>query len=137
MKRYVLITAAALACILAACGERTPPQTGPGSGNSPMTAPPPVSQSPAPSPSEARSTPAASPSADRDLTIKVKQALQQPDGAPPVLSSGSVEVAASNGVVTLYGTVDAPSTKERAALVAMAVDGVRSVVNNLVVVAGS
>jgi osmotically-inducible protein OsmY len=48
-----------------------------------------------------------------------------------------VEVAAANGVVTLYGVVDGPADKERIALLALGVDGVRSVVNNLVVVRGS
>jgi osmotically-inducible protein OsmY len=44
-----------------------------------------------------------------------------------------VEVAASDGVVTLYGTVEKPADKDRIALAVMEVEGVRSVVNNLVV----
>lgn len=71
--------------------------------------------------------------ADAELSTKVKSALINAPG----VNTGALEVAASNGVVTLYGTVDAPAEKERAAMLAMGVDGVRSVVNNLVVVRGS
>ena len=45
--------------------------------------------------------------------------------------------AAAGGVVTLNGTVGFPAEKDRAALLALGVDGVRSVVNNLVVIRGS
>jgi osmotically-inducible protein OsmY len=71
-----------------------------------------------------------------ELSSKVKQALRTPEvGAAP--SSGYLEVAAADGVVTLNGTVEVPAEKERAALTALQVEGVRSVVNNLVVVRGS
>jgi osmotically-inducible protein OsmY len=42
-------------------------------------------------------------------------------------------VRAHNGVVTLIGKVEEKSDQERMMLVAMSVDGVRSVVSNLVV----
>lgn len=70
---------------------------------------------------------------DAELSSKVKNAL---DHATDINMAG-LEVASSNGVVTLYGTVDASVEKDRAAMLAMEVDGVRSVVNNLVVVKGS
>ena len=47
------------------------------------------------------------------------------------------DAAANDGVVTIYGTVEGPSDKQRIALAAMGVEGVRSVVNNLVVLSGS
>ena len=47
------------------------------------------------------------------------------------------DVATAGGVVTLNGTVEFPAEKDRAALLALGVDGVRSVVNNLVVIRGS
>jgi osmotically-inducible protein OsmY len=73
--------------------------------------------------------------ADMELSSKVKQALRAPEvGAAP---AGYVEVAATDGVVTLNGTVEVPAEKERAALAALSVEGVRSVINNLVVVRGS
>jgi len=85
-------------------------------------------------PPSAAVTPKSSPqqqlNADIELSSKVKEALKEP-------ARGHVEVAAADGVVTLYGTVDGPADKERIALMAMNVDGVRSVVNNLVVVRGS
>ena len=71
--------------------------------------------------------------ANEALSRKVRSAL---DSAPDISMAG-LEVASSDGVVTLYGTVDAPVEKDRAAMHSMEVDGVRSVVNNLVVVKGS
>lgn len=73
------------------------------------------------------------PAADAVLSDKVKQALV----SAPGLNAQSIDVAAANGVVTLYGSVEAKSDGERIALLAMSVDGVRSVVNNLVAVRGS
>lgn len=70
---------------------------------------------------------------DAELSSKVKQALTQATD----ISTAGLEVASSNGVVTLYGTVDASIEKDRAAMLVMEVEGVRSVVNNLVVVKGS
>jgi osmotically-inducible protein OsmY len=68
--------------------------------------------------------------ADMELSGKVKDMLQEP-------ARSHVEVASADGVVTLYGTVDAPAEKDRIALLALGVEGVRSVVNNLVVVRGT
>lgn len=69
-------------------------------------------------------------SADMALSSKVKEVLQEP-------ARGHIEVAAADGIVTLYGTVDEPADKDRIALLTLGVEGVRSVVNNLVVVRGS
>ena len=71
--------------------------------------------------------------ADAELSDKVKVALTHASD----INTGGLEVASSDGVVTLYGTVEAPVEKDRAAMLAMEIDGVRSVVNNLVVVKGS
>ena len=71
--------------------------------------------------------------ADAELSNKVKTALRD----APDLRTAGLEVASADGVVTLYGTVDAPVEKDRAAMLAMEIDGVRSVVNNLVVVKGA
>ena len=68
--------------------------------------------------------------ADMELSGKVKELLQEP-------ARSHVEVAAADGVVTLYGTVDVPAEKERIALLALGVEGVRSVVNNLVAIRGT
>jgi osmotically-inducible protein OsmY len=68
--------------------------------------------------------------ADMELSGKVKNMLHEPAGS-------HVEVASDDGVVTLYGIVEGSAEKDRIALLALGVEGVRSVINNLVVVRGS
>ena len=70
---------------------------------------------------------------DAALAARVKAALS----ADPGLRSITVDVKSADGVVTLYGTADTPATSHRAALLALDVDGVRSVKNEMVVVRGS
>lgn len=70
---------------------------------------------------------------DKVLEARVKAALS----AEPALRALTVDVKSSDGVVTLYGTADSPANSHQAAIVAMAVDGVRSVRNEMVVVRGS
>jgi osmotically-inducible protein OsmY len=67
------------------------------------------------------------------LAGKVKSAL----GADPVLKLLAIDAGASDGVVTLYGTADNKRSRDRAARVAAGVPGVKSVKNELVIVAGS
>jgi BON domain-containing protein len=143
MNRNLSIAAlAALACGLAACNDPSPgaprnpgAPAGPGAPESPgkqSSNAAPASQ-PVPPPQQtakAGQSPQVQLEADMELSSKVKAALQEPQ-------KGHVEVAANDGVVTLYGTVEAPSDKQRIALAAMGVEGVRSVVNNLVVLRGS
>ncbi len=70
---------------------------------------------------------------DAALEARVKAALSADSG----LRSITVDVKSADGVVTLYGTADTPATSHRAALVALGVDGVRSVKNEMIVVRGS
>jgi hypothetical protein len=70
---------------------------------------------------------------DSVLEARVKAALAADSG----LRSVTVDVKSADGVVTLYGTADTPATSYRAAMVALNVDGVRSVKNEMVVVRGS
>ena len=70
---------------------------------------------------------------DSALAAKVKSAL----GADPVLKFLAIDAGASDGVVTLYGTADTRSHREKAAQVTSNVPGVKSVRNELVIVAGS
>ena len=72
-------------------------------------------------------------SKDNVLSEKVKTVLQ----TSTEVQTAGLDVSANDGVVTLNGTVQAPREKQRAALLAMNVEGVRSVVNNLVVMSGS
>jgi hyperosmotically inducible periplasmic protein len=70
-----------------------------------------------------------SPATDQALSEKVRQALVNEHG----LNTRDLQVSTHNGVVTLSGKVDEKSDQERMMLVAMSIDGVRSVVSNLVV----
>jgi len=70
---------------------------------------------------------------DAALAIKVKSAL----GADPTLKFLAIDAGASSGVVTLYGTANNRALREKAAQVASKVEGVKSVRNELVIVAGS
>jgi len=72
-------------------------------------------------------------SGDSALAAKVKAALSKDPG----LRSIQVDVNAANGVVTLSGTTDTPAKSDQAARVALQVDGVQSVKNEMVVVRGS
>ena len=134
MKRFTSVAAAAIvAANLAACGPQGPAEQTVAKQN---PVPPAVPAKPAGEFSSAvtpNPAPAPASVADTELSGKVKSALTSTKG----LEIGGVEVEAANGVVTLYGTVDAPAEKDRAAILAMEVDGVRSVVNNLVVIRGS
>src|SRR6185295_2996147 len=132
---YVYVSAAALAAAtLAACDKGPAPQA-----NDLKSAPAPEQAQAPKQGEEFRSTvtpgpaPAGAPAADSELSNKVRQVLT----SKPDMKIGGVEVAAANGVVTLYGTVDEAAEKDRAALLAMEIEGVRSVVNRLVVVRGS
>ena len=66
---------------------------------------------------------------DATITTKVKTAVL----AEPGLKTLQIDVDTKNGVVMLSGTVDSTALKERAAQVAQAVNGVKSVDNNLTV----
>lgn len=67
------------------------------------------------------------------LAGRVKSAL----GADPALKFLAIDAGASDGVVTLYGTADNKKNRDKAARVASGVPGVKSVKNELVIVAGS
>jgi len=67
------------------------------------------------------------------LAGKVKSAL----GADSALKLLAIDAGASDGVVTLYGTADNKKNRDKAARVAAGVPGVKSVKNELVIVAGS
>jgi len=70
---------------------------------------------------------------DAALAARVKAAL----AADSALRSITVDVNATEGVVTLYGTADTPARSHQAVMVAMNVEGVRSVKNEMVIVRGS
>ena len=71
--------------------------------------------------------------ADAAVEARVKAALS----AERALRSLTVDVKSTDGVVTLYGTADSSANSHQAAMVALNVEGVRSVKNEMVVVRGS
>ena len=70
---------------------------------------------------------------NKALANKVKSAL----GEDPALKFLAIDAVASDGAVTLYGTANNRALREKAARVASSVPGVKSVRNELVIVAGS
>lgn len=89
---------------------------------------------PAPvTPGQSAAQPGGSPATDAALEARVKAALS----AEPELRTVTVDVKSADGVVTLYGTAESSKKSHQAAMVAMAVEGVRSVKNEMVVVRGS
>lgn len=73
------------------------------------------------------------PATDLVLAARVKAALS----ADPGLRSVTVDVKSTGGVITLYGTADSAAKSHQASMVALNVDGVRSVRNEMVIVRGS
>ena len=69
---------------------------------------------------------------DAAVTAKVKSALI----AEPNLKSNTIDVDTVGGVVILKGTADSQEIRRKAEQVATAVEGVRSVRNELVVIRG-
>ena len=70
---------------------------------------------------------------NKALANKVKAAL----GADPALKFLAIDAGVSDGVVTLYGTANNQALRDKAAQVVSNVPGVKSVKNELVIVAGS
>lgn len=87
----------------------------------------------APAPPRQSMNPSGASAPDAVLEARVRAALS----ADPGLRSVTVDVKSSDGVVTLYGTADSAANSHQAAMVALNVDGVRSVRNEMVVVRGS
>lgn len=129
MKLYVL-SAVALASVLAITGcNRTSDQTAlPGDGKT-SQAPTPQSNAPSGAPGSAESMGAGAGAAidDATVTAKVKAALAATDG----ISGTDISVETQQGTVILSGKVADATQSQRAAQVAQAVEGVRSVDNRL------
>jgi hypothetical protein len=73
------------------------------------------------------------PSANEQLAAKVKSALRNAKD----LDAQGVDVKVADGVVTLYGTVPETEERRKIAVFVSQMAGVRSVVNNLVIIRGS
>jgi outer membrane biosynthesis protein TonB len=130
--------AAAGALALAGCGHESPPPPKPQAAApapqaqpapAPATAPAPAA-APAPAPAPAQ---AEKPDPDKALAAKVHDALSAALGS---LADG-IDVTASGGKVTLWGTVPEKAKRSQAVRAAAGVSGVKSVKDNMAVVAGS
>ena len=114
---------------LAACGDE-PPVAKVGKGGDQAT-----SQSAAQLPVVAGPQAPLAPAADENaaLAARVLAALRR----DPAVGTLGIDVVSADGAVTLFGAAPTAGDREKAAKVAASVDGVRSVMNNLVIVAGS
>ena len=132
------VMAGMLALSLAACGDKPPVAKDDAANKSA-----PVVQQPAKAPAKkneeaeraAKEKAAADAKAKENeaLAGKVKSAL----AAEPGLKKLTVDVTASDGEVTLFGSADTRAHRDQAARVAAKVEGVKSVKNSMAVVAGS
>jgi len=57
--------------------------------------------------------------------------------ASPALNAVTIDVAASHGAVTLFGTTNTPTKRDLAGYIALKVEGVNSVRNRIVVISSS
>jgi pyruvate dehydrogenase E2 component (dihydrolipoyllysine-residue acetyltransferase) len=131
-----LAAAGAVALVLAGCGGESPPPPkpqpaapAPQAQTQPAPAP---AASPVPAPAPAPEQ-AEKPDPDKALATKVHDALRAALGS---LADG-IDVTASGGKVTLWGTVPEAPKRSVAVRAAAGVAGVKSVKDNMAVVAGS
>ena len=124
------LAAGLLALALAGCGQEPPPK--PAVKVAPLPALP-ATQDAAKAEPAKPSAEAARADADKELAGRVKAAL----AAERALNAHGIDVVARSGVVTLFGTAETRLRRDVAGKVAATVDGVKSVENKLVVVAGS
>ena len=125
-----VVAAALLAFALSGCGQEPPPK--PAVKVVPVPTPP-ATQDAAKAEPAKPSAEAARAAADKELAGRVKAAL----GAERTLNAHGIDVVASNGAVTLFGTAETRMKRETAGKVAAGVEGVKSVENKLAIVAGS
>ena len=123
------LLAAFTVAALAACGEEAPKPVAVPVTPTPTTQPAPP---PAPAP-EAKAPEAPKPDPNKELAQRVKQALQA-DGK---VQAEAIDVTASDGKVTLWGTAPNEAERKRAAGIATKVNGVAGVDNQIKVVKGS
>ena len=128
-RHLVLIAFSALA--LAACSDEPPPKPAAKPAPPAAEAPKPVA---APAPTPITKVPEApKPDPNKELAERVKRALE----GEAKIQAAAIDVTASGGTVTLWGTAATAAERERAARVAGKIDGVKSVENKIAVVKGS
>lgn len=138
-KRYLSsmvypVVVGVLGLAVAACEEKPSGSNTAPAAAAPQTVQPVAPKSEAPKSADAQKAPgSAQADADAALAAKVKSVL----GADAALGASSVDVSVSGGVVTLYGTADTRAHRDKAAQLAANVPGVKSIKNQMVIVAGS
>ena len=137
---YAVVSAGALVLGLAACDQiqslwKSDEKTNPVAGSVGQPKPAEGTIQVARSVDLPKSIEAPKPPVDENkvLTNKIKAAL----GADPALKVLAIDASVSDGAVTLYGTANNRALREKAAKVVSGVPGVKSVKNELVIVAGS
>lgn len=112
---------------IAACDAPEPPRSAPA-----PQPPKPIVLAPQAAP-QAAPPAAPAPSADELLRARVEQALRD----TREVDGQGVDVTVANGAVSLFGTVSAEAERRRVEQFVARIEGVKSVVNKLVVVRGS
>jgi hypothetical protein len=133
MNRHLVSILAALS--LAACGDQPAPKAEmkpAAQPAAPVATPAPVA-APAPAPVAPVKEEAAKPDPNKELAGRVKRALE----AEAKIQAAGIDVTASGGTVTLWGTASSTDERTRAARAAYRVPGVTMVDNKLAVVKGS
>ena len=131
MIRGLLVLACALS--LAACGDEPPkPAAKPAAKPQAEAAPPAAPPAPPPAPITKAPEPP-KPDPNKELAERVKRALE----GEAKIQAAAIDVSASEGKVTLWGTAATAGERDRAARVAGKIEGVKAVENKIAVVKGS
>jgi hypothetical protein len=131
MERVLIVL---LAFVTAACAPDAPPPP-PAAVTAAPAAPEAqaVAAAPAPAPRAEPAPPEAKPDPNKELAKRVMRALE--DEAK--VHAAAIDVTASGGVVTLWGTAGSQDERQRAARIAYRVIGVTAVENKLAIASGS
>lgn len=131
MKRHLGLILLVLS--LAACGDQPAPKAAvKPAAQPPAEAAPAPAATPAPPPTAAK-TEAPKPDPNKELAERVKRALEK----EAKIQAAGIDVTASGGTVTLWGTAASTDERTSAARAAYRVPGVTTVDNKLAVVKGS
>ena len=128
-----LATAGAIAFLLAGCGEESPPPPKPQAAAPAAPQPQQAQAAAAPAPASEPAQMEPKPDPDKTLAASVQHALRSALGSV----ADGIDVTASGGTVTLWGTVPETAKRRKAVRAAAGVKGVKSVKDNMAIVSGS
>ncbi len=129
-----IAAAGMLVLSLTACDQSPPPAkpAGPVTGETVFLPQPVIQAAPKVEPAQ-KAAGLLRPNENEILASRIKAVLAE----DPVLKMLAIDVRSSGGVITLYGTVDTRAQREKVERLAQKMEGVVSVRNQLVIVAGS